>query len=335
MDENVLVSICCITYNHEKYIRDALDGFLMQKTNFKYEIIIHDDASTDKTQDIIKEYEQKYPDIIKPIYQKENQYKKGKKTSSIAFEKAVGKYIALCEGDDYWINESKLQMQVDYMEKHPNCTFCFHNAKEFFMEENRMTIYIDKNAPYGKYIRKDGIYSPDQVMLIGYNGRIPTASFVFRTECIRNLPDWYYTSICGDMPLKLIITSYGYAHYIDKEMSVYRRQTGTSITDKWKKEKEVTEKKIKHIEEFIEILENFNKFSDFKYSDGIEKIIKYYHVEILCEKKEYKKILKSNLKGYYKDLYNDKYLIKYKIKKYCPIIYKIYLKVKGIRNVNK
>ena len=116
-DNNIMVSICCITYNQEKFIRQALDGFLMQKTNFKYEIIIHDDASTDNTANIILEYEKKYPDIIKPIYQTENQYSKGKKPTLITYKAAQGKYIALCEGDDYWIDENKLQLQVDYMEK--------------------------------------------------------------------------------------------------------------------------------------------------------------------------------------------------------------------------
>ena len=102
-DEDILVSISCITYNHEKYIRDALEGFLMQKTDFKYEILIHDDASTDNTAKIIREYEEKYPDLIKPIYQKENQWSKGNYRISSTFNipRAKGKYIAFCEGDDF------------------------------------------------------------------------------------------------------------------------------------------------------------------------------------------------------------------------------------------
>jgi len=101
-----LVSICCLTYNHAPYIRDAIEGFLMQKTNFPVEILIHDDASTDGTADIIREYETRYPDIIKPIYQTENQYSKGVKISwEYQFSRARGKYIALCEGDDYWTDK--------------------------------------------------------------------------------------------------------------------------------------------------------------------------------------------------------------------------------------
>jgi len=129
-NENIMVSIDCITYNHEDYIRDTIDSFLMQKTNFNYEILIHDDASTDRTAEIITEYQKKYPDIIKPIFQKQNQYSQGVKHISYKFNhtRAKGKYIAFCEGDDYWIDENKLQKQVDFLETNPECTFCFHNA---------------------------------------------------------------------------------------------------------------------------------------------------------------------------------------------------------------
>ena len=126
-----LVSISCITYNHEPYIVQALNGFLMQKTSFPFEVLVHDDASTDRTADIIREYEKKFPKIIKPIYQKENQYSKGftAVTATWNFPRAQGKYIALCEGDDYWIDENKLQIQVDFLERNPEYTMCFHNAE--------------------------------------------------------------------------------------------------------------------------------------------------------------------------------------------------------------
>lgn len=115
---NPLVSISCITYNHVSYIRQCLDGFLMQKTDFPFEIVVHDDASTDKTAEIVREYEKKYPNIIKPIYELENQYSKpGISINDITFPYLRGKYIALCEGDDYWIDENKLQMQVDFLSK--------------------------------------------------------------------------------------------------------------------------------------------------------------------------------------------------------------------------
>lgn len=116
-----LVSISCLTYNHAPYIRQCLDGFLMQQCNFDYEILIHDDASTDGTQEIIKEYQLKYPQIVKPILQTENQWRQGVRGISFRmnFPRAVGKYIAMCEGDDYWTDPLKLQKQVDYLENEP------------------------------------------------------------------------------------------------------------------------------------------------------------------------------------------------------------------------
>ncbi|MDG4949884.1 glycosyltransferase [Weeksellaceae bacterium KMM 9724] len=129
-DDNIspLVSIQCITYNHEKYIKDAIEGFLMQKTNFPVEILIHDDASTDRTAEIIREYELRYPNLFKPIYQVENQYSKKKGViTRIQNERAKGKYIAKCEGDDYWTDPLKLQKQVAFLEENPEYVLSCHN----------------------------------------------------------------------------------------------------------------------------------------------------------------------------------------------------------------
>ena len=129
MSENIAVSIICNTYNHENYIRDAIESFLMQKTNFKFEVLIHDDASTDKTPEIIREYETKYPEIIKPVYQKENQYSQGIRYASLyQYPRVKGKYIAFCEGDDYWTDSYKLQKQYDALEKNPQVDICAHTA---------------------------------------------------------------------------------------------------------------------------------------------------------------------------------------------------------------
>lgn len=134
---NILVSICCITYNHAPFIRKALDSFLMQepptgvsKDEIWYEILIHDDASTDGTTEIIKEYAAKYPDLIFPLYEIENQYKKVG-TAGIDlynYNRARGKYIAYCEGDDYWTDPNKLQKQVDFMESHQEYAICMHGC---------------------------------------------------------------------------------------------------------------------------------------------------------------------------------------------------------------
>ena len=157
-----LVSICCITYNHRDFIRDALDGFLSQRTDFPYEILINDDASTDGTADIIREYEQKYPEKIRALLQTENQYSKGITNPSGAFNfpRVRGRYVAMCEGDDYWTDPEKLQKQVDYMEAHPDCSLCFHSARIITVDgslDHPETAEILCKLPGGRYaIAADG-----------------------------------------------------------------------------------------------------------------------------------------------------------------------------------
>ena len=147
------LSICCITYNHAKFIRQALDGFVMQKTNFPFEVLIHDDASTDGTADIIREYEAKYPDIIKPIYQTENQWSKGVLISKTCnYPRVQGEYVAMCEGDDYWTDPLKLQKQVDFLDSHPDFMGCFHPAKKIWEDKPvKSTVFP---SPYEHFYRK-------------------------------------------------------------------------------------------------------------------------------------------------------------------------------------
>ncbi|WP_217474538.1 glycosyltransferase family 2 protein [Stutzerimonas stutzeri] len=126
-----LLSIVCLTYNHAAFISETLDGFLRQETTFPFEIIVHDDASTDATATIIRAYAARYPQVIKPIYQRENQYRKGVPFSTRLFAQAQGKYIAYCEGDDYWTDPRKLQIQVDFLEQHRDYVMTYHDAVMF------------------------------------------------------------------------------------------------------------------------------------------------------------------------------------------------------------
>lgn len=130
-----LVTIRCLVYNHEPYLRQCLDGFVMQKTNFPFEAIVHDDASTDRSAEIIREYAEKYPDIIKPIFETENQYsKRNGSIRRIMNEHTRGKYVALCEGDDYWIDPYKLQKQVDFLETHPDYGLVYTDVNFYFQK---------------------------------------------------------------------------------------------------------------------------------------------------------------------------------------------------------
>ena len=131
MEENITckVSVLCATYNHEEYLRQTLDSFLNQKTDFPFEVLVNDDASTDSTGDIIREYAAKYPDVIRPFYQKENLYSRRINLYDVVFFPACrGEYIAVCEGDDYWNDPEKLQLQVNWLDTHPEYSACVHNS---------------------------------------------------------------------------------------------------------------------------------------------------------------------------------------------------------------
>lgn len=245
-----LVSISCITYNHEPYIAQTLDGFLMQKTNFPFEILIHDDASTDRTADIIREYEKKFPNLIKPIYQKENQYSKGFTSVSATwnFPRAQGKYIALCEGDDYWIDENKLQMQVDFLENNPEYGMCFHDA----VVVNELENEVDSFSYH--VIEKD--YSATELF---ENWVVPTASMLFKKEILCYKLADRKNFIAGDIVLVEQACVYGKVHGFKKKMSVYRIQEN-GLT--WSKERR--EKTLRlHPNHYIALKKNFPLISKF------------------------------------------------------------------------
>ena len=150
-----ILAIQCLTYNHGQYIQQCLEGFVMQKTDFPFIAIVHDDASTDNTPDIIRKYAEKYPHIIKPIYEKENQYSKRDGSIERIINKAIPdsvKYIALCEGDDYWIDPLKLQIQIDFLESHQEVVYSCHRYYTKYEENQSVELtpncYFDKN--YGE-----------------------------------------------------------------------------------------------------------------------------------------------------------------------------------------
>lgn len=205
-----LVSICCLAYNHAPYIRQCLEGFVMQKTNCPIEVLIHDDASTDGTQDIIKEYEAKYPDIIKPIYQKENQYSKGVKVSLVYnFSRAKGKYIAMCEGDDYWTDPYKLQKQVDFLESHPDYVMCSHRFNQYIQdkslleEEKDLTFqgadYDLKNLIGGKWLTQTltVMYRRDALDLQRYESYGMSLDMILFYELLRNGKGYCFSDVMG------------------------------------------------------------------------------------------------------------------------------------------
>jgi len=212
-----LVTIICITYNHESFISQALDSFIMQKTTFPFEIIVHDDASTDNTQLIVREYETKHPSLFNNIYQIENQFSKNELNIwfDITFPVAKGKYIALCEGDDYWTDILKLQKQVDFLEENPQIVAAFHNTEErCFDGLLNSRLYMNK---------MDTSQTVSIYEMLEFN-IVPTSSLVFRrVELPDNINSSNFKNLhFADWPLNLLLARNGDYYYFPFIMSVRR-----------------------------------------------------------------------------------------------------------------
>lgn len=224
-----LVSVSCITYNHEPYIRDAFNGFLMQETSFPFEVLVHDDASKDKTADIIREYEARYPKIIKPIYQAVNQYSQGINVSkNFQYPRIKGKYIALCEGDDYWIDPKKLQIQINFLEE---------NQEYGMVHTDRDVLYVktgikisNKNSVYN-YNKKYATYSNPFWGILTGDYLISTCTVVARKDLFISTSDddiiLNPENIQGDLARWLSISNITKIKYLPQSTAVYRKNLGS------------------------------------------------------------------------------------------------------------
>lgn len=314
MKSEVMVSICCLTYNHENYIRKTLDGFVNQKTNFKYEILIHDDASTDKTTEIIQEYEEKYPNLIKPIYQVENQHSRGVKiTCALQFPRVTGKYVAMCEGDDFWTDMNKLQLQIEAMEENPNCTFCTH-AVGIINEDG-----TDTGKAYPLEDIANGVLKVEQFMEILAN-KLPypfqTSSYFFKSEyleeIVKDIPQFMKLAKVLDMPLLLFYISKGDVYYINKKMSCYRTQSKGSWNEKIKSSISM---QVENANADILWLNSYNEYCQFKFEEYVNEIILRKKFYLLLMQKKYSEIIRSPYKRFFKRL-----TLKEKINIYICII---------------
>jgi len=210
-ENNILVSVCCAVYNQAQFIRQTLDGIVSQKTNFKFEVLVNDDCSTDGTTDIIKEYEEKYSDLIKPIYHSENQYSKGISVNYVNnFNRVKGKYIALCEGDDYWIDEGKLQMQVDFLENNPDYSLTYTDYKTYFQ----------KNGSFrpNNFWRDNFLHPTFRLHLI-HTMYLAPCSWLFKTADLPQIPS---DAVDGTYGIMLFFLASKKVKYIDKVTCVYR-----------------------------------------------------------------------------------------------------------------
>ena len=225
MENKCMVSILCTAYMHEEYIAQTLDSFLMQQTDFDFEIVINDDASSDATASIIKDYARRYPGKIKAFCQEKNLYSQNINIEdTVMLPASAGKYIAFCEGDDYWTDKTKLQRQVDFMEAHPEYSACVHETTVHYCDDSQ------PDFSYAKvWCKQTGDRDLDfNETLKGMAHAYHTSSLLFRREYAFDLPDYFY---CGasygfaDFPRALFLLSSGPVRFIDRPMSLYRARS--------------------------------------------------------------------------------------------------------------
>lgn len=230
-EEPILVAIHCLVYNHEPYLRDCFEGFVMQKTNFRFVAIVHEDCSMDNSAEIIREYAEKYPDIIKPIYETENQYSKHDgslgRIMNAAIDATGAKYIAMCEGDDYWTDPYKLQKQVDILEADESlmlcCTACSVVDSHSTILASVHPEMVVKGNKEGRYNLRDFFCDQHQY---------PTLSVVYRnthTEEVRAKHRHTENAFLGDWTLWICLLIYGDMYYLNEVTCAYRVNP-TSVT---------------------------------------------------------------------------------------------------------
>ena len=221
------VSILCCTYNQESCIQNALHGFLIQKTTFPFEVIVHDDASEDGTADIVREFVAQYPGIISPIFQSENQLSKGKKISLLCYPHFRGEYVAMCDGDDFWLDPNKLENQFQTLEKERNVDLSFHPAYSLNSNSGAVSI-IGRHSKISQNISAKKIIS-------GGGSYCPTSSLFFRKNVFDRLGDWFKNAPFGDLFLQALAAESGGAAYLADVASVWRSGDARSWTNEMQK----------------------------------------------------------------------------------------------------
>ena len=265
-----LVSIIVPTFNHAKFIAQTLDGILMQKTNFSYEILIGDDASKDTNAEIIHTYQQTYPQIIKAFLHTENLGPKeprelgGKNNVAFLFKQAKAPYIALCEGDDYWTDEYKLQKQIDFLEQNPAYALCHHQMEIIYEDGSPSTLFNTNNQVDTSSLE---YLLGDESWILG------TASTVFRNTIQGNFPDWWMQTASGDLGIFILVSQFGKIKYLPQKMGVYRKHHGgmTNIH---------TPQNIIFLENRMKMFENLKPYFAGKYDIILDKTIEKYSIEL-------------------------------------------------------
>jgi glycosyltransferase involved in cell wall biosynthesis len=261
------VSIAVTTYNHEKYIAQAIDSILMQKVNFDYEIIIGEDYSADNTRNIVIDFQKRYPDKIKLILPPKNLGFGGNKIFLQILQECKGAYIAFLDGDDYWTSLHKLQKQVDLLDSHPEYVVCFHNAKVFYEDESREFWNLNP-------INQKEVLTIED--LLGGNV-IAISSSMVRRNLLGEFPDWFVTALSGDWVLFILYARHGDIEYINEVMSVYRVHNQGYMS---------RFNRIQQLQGIVELYPKINELLKFHYDTIIKSMTtrRYYELSLEYEK---------------------------------------------------
>lgn len=309
--DKIKVSVLCAVYNHEKYLDECLNSLVNQKTNFEYEILVHDDCSTDNSKKIIEKYYKEYPNIIVPFFEEENQYSKGVRINiDILIPKMRGKYFCFCEGDDYWIDSNKLQKQYDFLENNKEYKFCVHNS----IGVNKKGKKICNILPL-----KDGGELSCEEFIKNGGAFVSTNSIFSYSSLAKKLPN-YFNILTLDYIWQIYLSSCGKTYCFKDKMSAYRM---LSSDNSWTyKLCSNTAKHIKHKNKVITCLKKFNEETNYKYNNVIESHINEIEFDILILKRDYESLKKKP----YKDIYNSKPFkikLKYYLDEHHPNLYNI------------
>lgn len=291
MDYVVDINIAC--YNQEKYIAQAIEGVIAQKTNFPFRIIIGDDCSTDGSAAIIKKYQQKFPDIIEAYFHPINLGFKGPETNGLfLLKKSNAKYITLLDGDDYWIDPYKLQKQVEFLETNPEFSICFHSVE---------VVYTDKSKPTEVSGRDQKQVSTfEDLALCNF---INTVSCIFRNTLYNNLPNWLLKVPAGDWTIYLLTAQHGKIYFINEPMAVYRINPGSS----W-----ANQSTLVRLQKMISMLLIFEKKFDKKYTCFFKKSRSFYYMEMSSIYHSQAEKLKEMVFFYKACMTSDLYKMNYK-----------------------
>lgn len=288
---SIKVSICCAAYNHGPYLRQCLESFLMQRTSFAYEIWVHDDASTDDTTEILREYAARYPDIIHPVYQQVNQYSQGTRTiiTSFLLPLVQGEYVALCEGDDYWTSPFKLQKQVDWMDKYADCSLCFHGGV-VINPEGRQT------GSYAPYWRTQ--FVPVKDIIQWKHHFCQTASLLFRKKYLQDYPSFCRNCHVGDYPLVLFLALSGRVCYLNEKMSAYRKGHAGSWTHVFETENAGLQNQ--QLQTEFDMLDGIDRLTGLAYHSFIHRKKMKLKIYTLWRQRAYEVLKAPELRPYFR-----------------------------------